>query len=193
MRQKRINYDEKGLVGVKEDILALSVVLVGFSIFVTIIFTNLIRYEEADDATEFHDIGPRVADELALDFNLRAPLAEPGVLSLQSIELMQTEQSNIGSEENIDFIRMHNLDDISYMIIIETIKIDNSSNGNDIVYTAGLTEQYSFNWGTSDSNNLNEVLNNAENVRSIRRPVSIMDENMSERISPGYVQVIVWR
>lgn len=193
MHYKRINHDEKGLVGVKEDILALSVVLVGFSIFVTIIFSNLIRYDEAHDATEFHDIAPRVADELALDFNLRAPLAEPGVLSLQSIELMQTEQSNIGSEENIDFIRIHNLDDISYMIIIETIKIDNSSNGNDIVYTAGLTEQYSFNWGTSDSNNLNEVLNNAENVRSIRRPVSIMDENMPERISPGYVQVIVWR
>lgn len=191
--RRNLQDDDDALVGVQEDIIALAVVLFGFSIFVAAIFSSLLWVEETRKSNDFHDIGPDLADEITTNAELRAPDEEPGVLSLQSIERMALELADLNGNASTEFIHEHSLEEIGFLIIIETINIENTTSGESITFTAGLTEQYSFQWGSVNSDSLDEQLESSEQILSIRRPVSIVDENMPERVAPAYIQVIVWR
>jgi hypothetical protein len=185
--------DDEAVVGVKEDTLALAVVLIGFSIFVASIFSSMLWVEESRKTNEFHDDAPRIADEIVLLPNLRAPNAEPGILSLQAIERMANELSDLESEASSEFIRDHGLEEIGYLVVIETIQIEETTTGGEVTFTAGLTEQHTFQWSSVNPDSIDAELSAAQQVLSIRRPVNIIDENMPERVAPGFVQVVIWR
>ena len=188
-----LHNDQRALVGVQEDIIALSVVLVGFSMFIAFLFTSVSWVEEQRSRNAFDDVAPRLADELALDAGLRHPGAEPGILRLQAIGAMEQRQNNPDEqEERVEFIREHSLHEVSYLVIISTLHVDDVTADGRTTFSAGLTQTHSHYWG-SDIESLDDELASAEQVRSIRRPVNIVDSDMPERIAPGYVLVITWR
>jgi hypothetical protein len=184
--------DETALVGVQEDLIALSVVLITFSLFIAAIFNSLLWADAVDERIEFTEIAPRVASELALDEQLRYQAGEPGVLEIGSLAIFAEGQcSGVDCEDNrTQFLLHHALHELHYNITIGV-----TATPNDGPLSTGLrdseVEFRSVSWGEDPSGS--EGVQEAEQVHSARRVVNIVDAQYPERVAAGYVLVVVWR
>ena len=184
--------DETALVGVQEDLIALSVVLITFSLFIAAIFNSLLWADAVDERIEFTEIAPRVASELALDEQLRYQAGEPGVLEIGSLAIFAESQcSGVDCENNrTQFLLHHALHELHYNITIGV-----TAHPNDGPLSTGLLDSEvvfrSVSWGEAPSGS--EGVQEAEQVHSARRVVNIVDAQYPERVAAGYVLVVVWR
>lgn len=190
--QDRLTSDESAIVGVQEDLIALSVVIITFSLFIATIFNSLLWADAVDERMEFAEVAPRVASQLALDEKLRYEEGEPGLLETDSlIQFARTQcLQNVCEENRTEFILDHALLEMSYNITIGVIQTPN----NGILTTGLLGAEGAFttvSWGDDPSGG--EGVQNAEQVHSARSVVNIVDAGSPERITAGYVLVVVWR
>lgn len=189
---RRLFRNEKAIVGVQEDLIALSVVLITFSLFIAAIFNSLLWADEVDERIEFTEIAPRVASELAIDEQLRYAEGEPGELDLMSItRFLESQCPDVGCEGNrTQFLLDHALHELHYNITIGVLSTPREDG-----FSTGLmspNEDFSVSWGEDPEDDANGV-QTAEQVHSARRVVNIIDPQQPERVAAGYIMVVVWR
>ena len=192
--------DEEGLVGVGEDIIALSVVLIGFTLFIATVLSSLGWADEVDERQEFSETAIRVASELAVDEELRYSEGEPGVLGLTQVEDMRKSlaeydgvpcEGTTGCDTNLsEFALSHSLVGYGYSVTIRLIEPPEQSN-----FASGFpsgNEGYNVTWG-DDLSDAEAGVQQASEVYSARRLVNIVDPLLPERVAAGYILVVVWR
>ena len=188
---RRLVRNEKAIVGVQEDLIALSVVLITFSLFIAAIFNSLLWADEVDERIEFFEVSPRVASELAADEQFRYSNGEPGELDLNLINrFAQSQCTRADCEDNrTQFLLDHALHELHYNITIGVLSTPREDG-----FSTGLmspNEDFSVSWGDDPSGS--EGVQEAQQVHSARRVVNIIDAQQPERVAAGYILVVVWK